>query len=594
MDTVLLSGDEAVARGAWEAGCLVAAAYPGTPSTEILEALAGYPEVSSRWTTNEKVALEVAGGAAIGGVRALAAMKHVGLNVAADPLLTLAYTGVRGGLVVVSADDPGCHSSQNEQDNRHYAVLAKILMLEPADSQECLEYTRAAFELSERFDTPVLLRLTTRVCHSKGLVKTGGRMESPPVRLYEREVRKYAMLPAFARLRHAAVEEKLRDLEEFGNDCPFNRIEWGEDKRIGVITNGVAYQHTREAFGNSVSYLKLGLTHPWPRRLISTFARAVDKLYVIEEGDPYLENAVRAMGLDCLGKELTPRLGELDAGLLRRAFLPEDSAQFLLSPIMPPPRPPVLCPGCPHRGLLHVLGQKKKDLAVFGDIGCYTLGVQPPLEALDACICMGAGFSGAIGLAEALRAAGDSRRVFGLLGDSTFFHSGLTGLVDAVHSQADLCLCILDNSITAMTGHQENPGTARDLMGRPARPLDLVTVVKGLGVEEDRIAIIDPLDRTAVLTAVEDGLKQPGLSVIIARRPCVLIRELRGTFTDVCRVDAEKCRKCKMCLKVGCPAISFKDGHSFIDEPACLGCGYCRQVCTFEAIETVAKKEAAR
>lgn len=592
MDKILLSGDEAVARGAWEAGCLVAAAYPGTPSTEILEAIAAHhPEINSRWTANEKVALEVAGGASIGGVRALAAMKHVGLNVAADPLMTLAYTGVRGGLVVVSADDPGCHSSQNEQDNRHYAVLAKMLMLEPADSQECLDYTKAAFDLSERFDCPVLLRMTTRVCHSKGLVKVGGRPAEAPIRPYERDVKKYAMLPAFARLRHAAIEEKLKLAEDFAAHSAFNRIEWNADKKIGVITAGVAYQHAREAFGDSVSYLKLGLTYPLPGKLITTFARSVDKLYIIEEGDPYLETSVRALGFDCLGKELVPILGELDAGLLRRVFLPENPVQPLLSPVLPPPRPPVLCAGCPHRGVMHVLGRKKKDLVVCGDIGCYTLGVQPPLEALDTTICMGAGFSAAIGMAEALKAAGDPRRVVGLMGDSTFFHSGLTGLVDAIHSQANLCLCILDNSITAMTGHQENPGTARDLMGRPAPPLDLVKIVSGLGVPEERIIQIDPLHREAVEAAIEGATASEGLTVIIAKRPCVLIKEIRSTFTKKCQVDPDKCKKCKMCLKVGCPAVSFQDGHSYIDQPSCLGCEYCLQVCKFDAISV---KEASK
>ncbi|MDL2226994.1 thiamine pyrophosphate-dependent enzyme [Deltaproteobacteria bacterium OttesenSCG-928-M10] len=584
MTKVLLSGDEAIARGAWAAGCLVAAAYPGTPSTEILENMAEFPEIDSRWASNEKVALEIAGGASIGGVRALAAMKHVGLNVAADPLMTLAYIGTLGGLVVISADDPGCHSSQNEQDNRHYAQLAKILMLEPADSQECFDFTRAAFDLSERFDTPALMRMTTRVCHSKSLTRLTGRSEAP-VRPYERNIKKNAMLPAFARLRHAAVEKNMAALEEYANDCPMNRLEWGADKKVGVITSGIAYLHAKEAFGDTVSYLKLGLTHPLPKKLISTFARAVDKLYIIEEGDPYLENAVRAMGFDCIGKELVPILGELDAGLLRRIFLPAEKVSPLVSPILPPPRPPVLCAGCPHRGIMHILGQKKKEIAVCGDIGCYTLGSQPPLEALDTAICMGAGFSAAIGLSAAFKAAGDPRKVFGLMGDSTFFHSGLTGLADAIHAQSNVCLCILDNSITAMTGHQENPGTVKDLMGRPAVRLDIPAAILGLGLSEDRLTILDPLDRPKVLETVEAAIKAEGLSVIVARRPCILIRELRGTFKQKCQVDPEKCKKCKMCLKVGCPAIAFKDGHSNIDQAACLGCGYCRAVCKFEAID---------
>lgn len=586
MTKVLLSGDEAVARGAWAAGCLVAAAYPGTPSTEILENIAEFPEIDSRWASNEKVALEIAGGASIGGVRALAAMKHVGLNVAADPLLTLAYIGAHGGLVVISADDPGCHSSQNEQDNRHYAQLAKILMLEPADSQECFEFTKAAFDLSERFDTPALMRMTTRVCHSKSLTKLTDRIE-PPVKPYERNIKKNAMLPAFARLRHAAVEKNMAAMEEYANDCPMNQIEWGAGKKVGIITSGIAYLHAREAFGDTVSYLKLGLTHPLPRKLISTFARAVDKLYIIEEGDPYLENAVRALGFDCLGKELVPILGELDAGILRRIFLPAEKVTPLVSPILPPPRPPVLCAGCPHRGIMHILGQKKKEIAVCGDIGCYTLGSQPPLEALDTAICMGAGFSAAIGLSAAFKAAGDPRKVFGLMGDSTFFHSGLTGLADAIHAQSNVCLCILDNSITAMTGHQENPGTVRDLMGRPAVRLDIPSAILGLGLPEDRLTILDPLERGKVLEAVETAIKTEGLSVIVARRPCILIRELRGTFKKKCQVDPEKCKKCKMCLKVGCPAIAFKDGHSNIDQTDCLGCGYCQAVCKFDAIETI-------
>ena len=593
MTKLLLSGDEAVARGAWAAGCLVAAAYPGTPSTEILEEMAHFPEIDSRWASNEKVALEIAAGASIGGVRALAAMKHVGLNVAADPLLTMAYIGAYGGLVVVSADDPGCHSSQNEQDNRHYARLAKILMLEPSDSQECFDFTKAAFELSERFDTPALMRMTTRVCHSKSLVTSGERPQEAPTKPYIRNVQKNAMLPAHARVRHDMVERNMKALEEYAENCPMNRIEWGADKAIGIITSGISYMHAKETFGDSVSYLKLGLTHPLPKKLISTFARAVGKLYIIEEGDPYLEDTVRTLGFDCLGKELVPVQGELNAGILRRAFLPvKENAATLSSPLAAPSRPPVLCAGCPHRGFLHSLGQKKKQIAVCGDIGCYTLGIQPPLEGLDTAICMGAGFSAAIGLASAFKAAGDERKVFGLMGDSTFFHSGLTGLVDAIHAQSNICLCILDNSITAMTGHQENPGTARDLMGHTAVSLDIPALIKGLGLPEDRLTILDPLNRSDVVDAIDKAVATEGLSVIIARRPCVLIKEVRSTFKNRCLVDAEKCRKCKMCLKVGCPAIAFKDGHSNIDQDACLGCGYCQAVCKFEAISTITMKGA--
>ncbi len=585
MTKKLLSGDEAIARGAWEAGCLVAAAYPGTPSTEILEAMATYKEVDSRWTSNEKVALEVASGASIGGVRSLAAMKHVGVNVAADPLLTMSYIGAKGGLVVVSADDPGCHSSQNEQDNRHYAVLAKMPMLEPADSQECLDFTREAFALSERFDRPILLRLTTRTCHSKGLTVVGERPAEPPIYPYERNVQKNCMLPAFARTRHAILEDILKEMAAYGNDCPFNRVEWASDRKIGVITSGVSYLHARETFGDSVSYLKLGLTYPLPQKLMADFAKEVDEIYVIEEGDPYLETALKAMGFSCVGKDKVPILGELNAGILRQIFRPDSVCPTLpTSNLEAPPRPPVLCAGCPHRGIMHILGRKKKEIVTCGDIGCYTLGLQPPLDATDTTICMGGGFSAPIGLSVALKAAGDKRKAFGLLGDSTFFHSGLTGLVDAIHSQADVCLCILDNDITAMTGHQENPGTVKDLCGRPAPALNLEKVVLGLGLPQDRLIVVDPLDKDAVTAAIDKAIATTGPMVIITKRPCVLIKELRGTFKSKCSVDSEKCKKCKQCLKVACPAISFQNNASYIDPEACLGCDYCRQVCKFEAI----------
>ncbi len=587
MSKVILSGDEAVARGAYEAGCLVAAAYPGTPSTEILENMVAYKEVNSRWASNEKVALEIASGASIGGVRALAAMKHVGLNVAADPLFTMGYIGVLGGLVVVTADDPGCHSSQNEQDNRLFAPIAKLLMLEPSDSQECLDYTKLAFELSEKFDTPVLLRVTTRVCHSKGLVQQSERQDVPP-KPYERNIRKNAMLPAHARLRHVVVEEKLVQAEEYANHCAVNRIEWGQKKKVGIVTSGVSYLHAREVFGDTVSYLKLGLTNPLPRKLISTFCRSVDRVYVIEENEPYLENAVRALGFDCIGKERLPILGELDANTVRRAFLPDPGTKLYRSDVQAPPRPPVLCAGCPHRGIFHTLGKKKKEIVACGDIGCYTLGIQSPLEGLDTVICMGGGFSAAIGMAEALKAAGDPRKVFGLVGDSTFFHSGMTGLADAIHAQANVCLCVLDNSITAMTGHQENPGTRQDLMGQGATPLDILSIIRGMGVPEDRIAVVDPLDLEKVTAAVENGIKAEGLTIIVTKRPCVLIKEVRKSLEGRhCQVDADACKKCKQCLKVGCPAIAFKDGHSNIDQSACVGCEYCLKVCKFDAIHRV-------
>ncbi|SCM71652.1 indolepyruvate ferredoxin oxidoreductase subunit alpha [Desulfovibrio sp. 86] len=584
MTKKLMSGNEAVARGAFEACCRVAAAYPGTPSTEILENISQYAEINSRWTTNEKVALEVASGASIGGIRALAAMKHVGLNVAADPLLTMGYIGALGGLVIVSADDPGCYSSQNEQDNRLYAPLAKVLMLEPSDSQECLEFTKEAFALSERFDTPVLLRLTTRICHSKSMVAEGTREEIPPIK-YERNPAKNAMLPAHSRPRHVVVEQRMRDIEQYGNHCPYNRIERGSDKSIGIITSGVSYLYAKELFGDKAAFLKLGLTNPLPHDLIDSFARSVDKIYVIEEGEPYLETAVKALGHTCHGKDMLPITGELSLHTLREAFFPSTSPEGCEA-IAVPGRPPVLCAGCPHRGFFHMIGKKKKKILSCGDIGCYTLGIQQPLNGMDTVVCMGGGFSIALGMAEAMKAAGDTRKIFGVVGDSTFFHSGMTGMVDAIHSNANVCFCVLDNSITAMTGHQENAGTVVDVQGQPATKVDIQSVIEGMGVPRSKITVVDPLDMKAVGEALDEAIATEGFSVIITKRPCVLIRSLRKSIVKApYSVNIEKCKKCKTCLSVGCPAISMHaEGYSQIDATACIGCGYCMQVCPFGVI----------
>ncbi|MGL4209724.1 MAG: thiamine pyrophosphate-dependent enzyme, partial [Candidatus Adiutrix sp.] len=508
-------------------------------------------------------------------------------NVAADPLFTMAYIGSHGGLVVISADDPGCHSSQNEQDNRLYAPFAKLLMLEPSDSQECLDFTKIAFELSERVDVVVLIRVTTRVCHSKSLVEVGLFSQSPP-KPYVRNLSKTAMIPFFARQRHKALEEKLVAIEEYANDCPLNEIERNQDKKIGVITSGVCYLHAQEAFGSGVSYLKLGLSHPLPRKLIADFCQSVETIYVIEENEPYLENAVKALGFTCHGKDRLPILGELDAAILRQAFLNDNGPQLFHTEITVPPRPPLLCAACPHRGVFHVLGKKKKEVVVAGDIGCYALGLQSPLDGLDTIICMGAGFSAAIGLSVALKKAQDPRKVFGVLGDSTFFHSGLTGLVDAIHADANVCLCVLDNSITAMTGHQENPGTSVDLMNKPAQALDIVSIIKGMGVSDERLTVLDPLNMAEMTNAVTKAIKTEGFSVIVTKRPCILIKEVRKTLEGrLCQVDAAACKKCKQCLKVGCPAISFEDDHSNINPDICLGCEYCLQVCKFDAISRV-------
>lgn len=586
MAKIIMSGNEAVARGVYEAGCCVAAAYPGTPSTEILENLGeSYHEVYSQWACNEKVAFEIASGASIGGVRAFAAFKHVGMNVATDPIFTMGYCGVNAGLVFVSADDPGCHSSQNEQDNRLYAPHAKIAMMEPSDSQECLDYTKAAFELSERFDIPVMLRMTTRVCHSKGMVQTGERV-SVPVVPYERKVDKFAMLPAVARVRHRKREELLIAMEEYSNDCVFNRIE-GNGK-VGVISSGISYQHAREAFGEDASYLKLGLTYPLPRKLIAEFASRFETLYVIEENDPYLENAVRALGFtNCIGKERIPICGELNAEIIREALFGCADQKRYLSETTAPARPPALCAGCPHRGFFYAVSQSLKQIVPAGDIGCYALGVNEPLKGFDYSICMGSGISSLIGLAKALEIQGDSRKALGMVGDSTFFHSGITSLIDVVTSETNAIVCVLDNSITAMTGHQENPGTSKNLMGQPSPAVDILAVIRAIGVSEDRLRVVDPLDLPMMKQAIADGVAIHGPFVIVTKRPCALLKEVvRSNAGKRCVIHADKCKGCHACMRISCPAISFKDGHAYITESSdCNGCGLCWSVCKFDAIE---------
>lgn len=589
MDRVIMTGDEAVARGAWEAGCSVAAAYPGTPSTEILENIGALykGDIYSQWATNEKVALEIAIGASIGGVRSMACMKHVGVNVAADPLFTVGYTGVTGGLVVVSADDPGCHSSQNEQDNRHYAQAAKLVMLEPSDSQECLDFTRAAFEISERFDLVVMIRMTTRVCHSKSLVKTGERVQAK-IKPYVKNVAKYAMLPANARVRHVAVEKALLQAEDYADTSELNLVERGSGI-VGVITSGISYQHAREAFGEEASYLKLGMTCPLPRRLIADFATKYDKLYIVEEGDPYLEKNVKALGFDCIGKQIVPILGELDAGILKSAIFGEKPPEGYSTDLSAPPRPPVLCAGCPHRGFYVALKKYSKKIVQCGDIGCYTLGAQAPLNGLDTTICMGGGFSTIMGMAKALEQAGDDRKVFGMLGDSTFFHSGITGLVDIVHSNANVCACILDNSITAMTGHQQNPGTETDLMGYNVPAVNIEKIVLATGIPEENLRIVDPVDQEAMTAATQDAIQATGPFVIITKRPCALLKDfIKQNGDRRCEIDEAACKGCKACMQIGCPSIAFENGKARIDDPvSCTGCTLCMQMCKFGAIKKV-------
>ncbi len=574
----MMTGDEAVARGAWEAGVKVAAAYPGTPSTEILENVALYDEIYAEWAPNEKVALEVAGSAAIAGVRSFAAMKHVGLNVAADPFMTLSYTGVGRGLVIACADDPGMHSSQNEQDNRYYARFAKIPMFEPVNSQEALEMTREAFEVSEKFDTPVLVLLTTRVCHGKSPVILGGRTEVE-TKEFERNTRKYVMIPGHARMRHVAVEERTPKLLEFSEKSPWNRVIEGSPD-IGVITSGVASQYVMDVLPDA-SFLVLGMTFPLPDDLIRSFAASVKKLYVVEELEPYIEEHVKMLGIDITGKDVLPRCGELNPEIIRKGLTGQDPPPTKVPDDLPiPMRPPVLCAGCPHRGFFHILSKNK--LYVTGDIGCYTLSVLPPLTSMDTCICMGASISGAIGFAKAFEDQ-PGKKAVAVLGDSTFMHSGLTGLMDVVYNKANVVTCVLDNRTTAMTGHQEHPGTGFTIKGEPTHAVDIAAVARALGVEH--VYEVDPynLDETdeIVKTCVE--LDEP--SVIVAKRACALKVRNPGHALSVIKQDL--CKKCGTCLKVGCPAIVKKGDVYMIDRGMCYGCGICRQVCPFDAIVAI-------
>lgn len=577
MKKTILSGNEAIARGFYEAGGRFASAYPGTPSTEILETIAQYDEIQAQWAPNEKVALEVAGGAALGGVRSLAAMKHVGLNVAADPLFSLSYQGVNAGIVIISADDPSMHSSQNEQDNRWYARAAKIPMLEPSDSQEAKDFTALALELSEQYDTPILLRTTTRINHSKSIVTLNERKEIEK-KAYKKDFLKNVLLPANAKKKHVLVEKRLTELEAYGNLCELNHIEWS-DKKLGIITSGISYQHAREVFPNA-SILKLGLTYPLPKKLVRQFAAQVERIYVIEELDPFLEEQISALGISVEGKNRLPILGELNPEIIAQAFgLEAPSGESVLKELPIPPRPPVLCPGCSHRGIFYAM--KKLRLTVTGDIGCYTLAAIPPLETMDTCLCMGA----SIGYAEGMeKAAGEKLKgkLIGVIGDSTFYHSGMTGLLDIVYNQGKTKICILDNHITAMTGHQEHPGSGLTLKGEPTQKVDLEALCRALGIK--RVVKVDPykLDQTIAVLKQEMAADEP--SVIIADAPCVI--RARKIFSKPYFVDPEKCIMCGMCHKVGCPAIEKdENGKTKINELLCIGCDICRQVCKPQAIQ---------
>ncbi len=587
----LMTGNEAVARGAYEAGVTYASAYPGTPSTEINENMAQYKDVlTAEWASNEKVALENVIGASMAGARTLAAMKHVGVNVAADPLFTIGYTGITGGLVLVSADDPGCHSSQNEQDNRYYAKFAKIACIEPSDSQESKDYVKAAFEISEQFDVPVLFRMTTRVCHSKGLVEHEERKEFPIIP-YVKQPKKFIAAPANAKLLHPIVEDKLVRMEAFSNETPLNRIEWG-DKKIGIVTSGVAYTYAREVFGDNASYLKLGFTFPMPMDKIRAFAKEVETLYVIEELEPFIEEQMKVAGIPCIGKDLIPRIGELNPDIVAKALLGEETNT--MEPIADNVvgRPPTLCAGCPHRGFFFALS-KKKNVVITGDIGCYTLGAAEPLNAIDSVICMGASISMGHGAAKAFERNNVDKRVVSVIGDSTFFHTGVNSLISVAYNRSNTVNVILDNRITGMTGHQENPGSGYTLEGDPANTINIPDLVKAIGIKH--VVTVNPLKLKEMDQAIEDAFAFKGPSVIITRWPCVLkkfspedIKEF-DLSKKLCHVIDDKCKGCRICTKTGCPAISFDNDtkKAKIDKYMCVGCEVCLQACPFDAIERV-------
>ena len=568
----LMLGNEAFARGAYEAGVTVAAAYPGTPSTEITENAAKYEEIYAEWSPNEKVALEVAIGAALGGARTLCCMKHVGLNVAADPLFTVSYTGINGGLIIIVADDPGMHSSQNEQDSRFYARSAHVPMLEPADSMEAKEYVKLAYEMSEKFDTPVLVRSNTRLSHSQGVVDLCDR-EDVPLKPYEKNIAKYVMMPGMARKRHVVVEERMEAIKVYADTMDINSVEY-KDTKIGVITSGVTYNYVKEALGD-VSILKLGMVYPLPEAKIREFAEKVDKLYVVEELEPFIENQIKMMGIDVIGKEIFSIQGEYSANMIAEKI--GGMKKEIHNPGALPQRPPVMCPGCPHRGVYYML--KKLGISATGDIGCYTLGALPPHFGIDTTVCMGASIGMAMGMEKA-RGKDFARKLVAVIGDSTFFHSGITGLVDMVYNGATSTVMILDNSTTGMTGHQDHPATGRNIKGDIAYAIDIPSLVKSIGVKNVRI--VDPFDLKALEHALKEETAREELSVVITKRPCALLEKSTAKPYRI----TDKCKECGLCLKLGCPAIEKTVDGMRINESLCNGCGLCENVCPFGAIET--------
>lgn len=582
----LMLGNVAVANGFRDAGGSVASAYPGTPSTEITETIAKFDDVYCEWAPNEKVATEVAVGASIAGARSICSMKHVGLNVAADPLFTSSYTGVNGGMIIAVADDPGMHSSQNEQDSRYYARSSHVAMIEPSDSQECYDFARYALNLSEKFDTPVLLRLTTRIAHSQSLVETRER-EDYKLKEYKKDFRKYVMMPGMAKVRHTVVEQRDKDLIEFAEKTELNRVEMGSTK-VGIICSGIAYQYAKEAFPKA-SFLKLGLVYPLPIKKIEDFAASVDKLLVVEELEPYIEEHVKRLGIEVLGKERLTLQGELSTNMVEDSF--KDICKDLIdesrrpksdaaSDATVPNRPPVMCPGCPHRGAFFIF--KKLGLTVCGDIGCYTLGALPPAEAMDACICMGASIGMAHGMNKA-RGNDFSKKTIAVLGDSTFIHSGITGLIDIVYNKGVSTVVILDNSITGMTGHQQNPTTGFTIKNEPTKQVDLIKLAEAVGVSPDRIKVCDPFDLKNFEKVLAEEVAAEEPSVVISQRPCALLKKV--SYGAPYAIDSETCKKCGSCLKIGCPAIVKKPEGIVINSELCCGCGLCTKMCPFGAIK---------
>ena len=573
----LMLGNEAVARGLYEAGCSFVSSYPGTPSTEITEAIAKYPEVYAEWAPNEKVAMEAAFGASLAGCRSFCGMKHVGLNVAADPLFTISYTGVNAGMVIGVADDAGMHSSQNEQDSRHYAESAKIPMLEPSDSAEALELTKLAYELSEKFDTPFLVKMCTRVSHSQSIVELGERKEV--VGEYKKDIAKYVMMPGNAKKRHPVVEARTRALVEYAETAPINRVEAGSDNSMGIITSSTSYQYVKEVVGDTYPVMKLGMIWPLPEQKIKDFAASVQKLVIVEELDSFIESHCKNLGLECVGKEMFSCIDELSQNKVAAKLAAAPISGVKLEENIPP-RPPVMCAGCPHRGLFYTL--KKNKLTVLGDIGCYTLGAVAPLAAVDSVICMGASVSGIHGFCKSQQGAADNKTV-AVIGDSTFMHSGITGLVNMAYNESNATVIIVDNSITGMTGHQQNPTTGFNLKGDPCAKIDLETLCRAVGIK--RVQVVDPYNLAQCDAVIKEELAANEPSVIISRRPCALLKYVKHKAPLA--VESEKCVGCKACMKIGCPAISIVDGKAKVDATQCVGCGVCEQLCKFGALKEV-------